>query len=235
VAQFAPALWEETSERTGIAPASLQVEVVMDPDLIETIDDIHNPEFIVQRPITEVGPPPNGEDEEGRYRWAKEMGGVDAFATVLGLVIRGRSEAPVTLHGLDVEVVTRRPPLAGTLLTYTGQGAGQEVRIFEIGLDEEPPSVNIANEAGGTEAVPFPYRVSRTELEVFDIYAFALEDYVEWRLRLAYTDDEGAGTLVIDDDGQPFQTTATGGSDPLPGQDVYFWYDGTWVDAAQSG
>jgi hypothetical protein len=46
----------------------------------------------------------------------------------------------------------------------------------------------------GTEAVPFPYRVSRTELEVFDIYAFALEDYVEWRLRLAYTDDEGAGT-----------------------------------------
>jgi hypothetical protein len=101
VAQFAPALWEETSERTGIAPASLQVEVVMDPDLIETAAELYNPEFIVRRSIAEVGRPPNGEDEQGRYRWAKEMGGVDAFGTVLRLVIRGRSEAPVTLHGLE--------------------------------------------------------------------------------------------------------------------------------------
>ena len=43
VAQFAPALWEEASERTGLAPASLQVEVVMDPDLIETAGDLYNP------------------------------------------------------------------------------------------------------------------------------------------------------------------------------------------------
>jgi hypothetical protein len=228
VAQFAPALWEETSERTGIAPASLQVEVVMDPDLIETAAELYNPEFIVQRPIAEVGPPPNGEDEQGRYRWAKEMGGVDAFATVLRLVIRGRSEAPVTLHRLEVEIVARRPPLAGTLLTYTGQGAGQEVRHFKIDLDEQSPSVAYVG-GKATAEIPFPYRVSRTELEVFDIFAFTLQHYVEWRLRLTYTDDEGEGTLVIDDDGQPFQTTASGGSEPLPGQHAYFWLNGGWV------
>lgn len=228
VAQFAPALWEETSKRTGIAPASLQVEVVMDPDLIKTTDPLHNPEFIVQRPIGEVGPPPNGSDEQGRYSWAKEMDGVDALGTVLRLVIRGRSEAPVTLHGLEVEIVARRPPLAGTLLTYDGQGAGQAVRYFEIGLDEEPPSAAYMDDKA-SEAVPFPYRVSQTELEVFDIYAFTLKHYVEWRLRLAYTDDEGDGTIVIDDDGQPFKTSAHGGQDPLPGQHAYFWLNGGWV------
>ena len=100
------------------------------------------------------------------------MGGVDAFATVLRLVIRGRSEAPVTLHGLEVEIVARRPPLAGTLLTYDGQGAGQEVRHFKIDLDEQPPIVASVSDKG-SEEVPFPYRVSRTELEVFDIFAFS--------------------------------------------------------------
>jgi hypothetical protein len=228
VAQFAPALWEETSERTGIAPASVHVEAVMNPDVIETTDPLHNPEFIVQRSIAEVGPPPNGGEEQGRYSWAKEMGGVDALATVLRLVIRGRGEAPVTLHGLEVEIVERRAPLAGTLLTYDGQGAGQAVRFFEIGLDEEPPAVTYVGD-DATEEAPFPYRVSQSELEVFDLYAFTLQHYVEWRLRLAYTDDEGSETIVIDDHGEPFQTTAHGGSDPLPGQHSYYWRDGGWV------
>ena len=49
---------------------------------------------------------------------------------------------------------------------------------------------------------------------MFDIFAFTLQHYVEWRLRLAYTDDEGAGTMVIDDGGKPFQTTAHGAQTP---------------------
>lgn len=56
-----------------------------------------------------------------------------------------------------------------------------------------------------------------------------LQHDVEWRLRLAYTDEEGAGTMVIDDGGKPFQTTAHGRSDPLPGQRHYDWADGVWV------
>ncbi len=200
-----------------------------DPDLIETTRRFHNPEFIVQRPIAEVGAPPNGEEKEGRFRWAREMGGIDALATVLRLVIRGSSDAPVTLHSLDVEIVSRRPPLEGTLLTYDGQGAGQAVRYFEIKLDEPTPTVTyVADE--GEEATHFPYRVSRTELEVFDIYAVSVQEHVQWRLRLAYTDDEGEGTVVIDDDGKPFETTAHGGSEPLPGQHAYFWRDGAWAD-----
>ena len=225
VAQFAPALWEETSERAGIAPASVQVELVMDPDIIQP--DNHNPEFVVQRPIAQVGPPPTGEEERGRYRWAKEMDGVDAFATVLRLVIRGRSEAPVTLHGLEVEIVERRPPLGGTLLTYEGQGAGQAVRYFEIDLDLEPPTVTWLDQEG-VERVLFPYRVTASELEVFDLYAVTLQHDVRWRLRLSYTDDEGAGTIVIDDDGQPFRTTARlqGSSE----QRAYFWREDRWLE-----
>jgi hypothetical protein len=228
VGQFAPALWEETRERGGFGPDSIQVEVLMDPELIDTVDEFHNPEFIVQRPIAEVGPPPNGDDEQGRYRWAKEMGGVDALGTALRLVIRGRSEAPVTLHNLKVEVVGRRPPLAGTLLTYSGQGAGQAVRYFEIDLDEQSPTVAYVDRSGAKE-VPFPYRISQTEQEIFDIYASTLRNYVQWRLHLAYTDEEGSRTFVIDDGGEPFETTAHGGSEPLPGQHPYYWSRGEWV------
>jgi hypothetical protein len=232
VSQFAPALWEETSERAGIAPGSLQVEVVTDPDLIETLDPLHNPEFLLERPIAEVGPPPNGEEERGRYRWAKEMEGVDAFATVLRLVIRGRGEAPVTLHGLEVEVVERRPPLPGTVLTYDGQGAGQVVRFFEIDLDAKPPVATYSGAQGGEETL-FPYRVSAGELEVFDIYAFTFESDVRWRLRLAYTDDEETGALVIDNHGQPFETSATSTAEHrVEGQRAYYWaQSGVWAEA----
>ncbi len=232
VSQAMPALWGEASERTGLAPGPLQVEVVTDPDVIQTLT-AHNPIFVIQRPIEAIGPPPNGDDERGRFRWAKAMDGVDALATVVRLVISGRGSAPVTVHSLEVEKVETTQSLAGTLVTYTGQGAGQPVRYFAIDLDREPAEVKYL--LNGNEKAAFPYRVSQSELELFDIYASTSRNHIAWRLRLHYTAEDGQGSVVIDDGGEPFRTTAMAsaafweGRGPPP-QAAYYWRAGRWWD-----
>ena len=72
VTQTLPALWEETAEKTGLAAAPVQVDLVMDPDALTKFDPAHNPEFVVRRPIREIGPPPSGDEERGRFSWAND-------------------------------------------------------------------------------------------------------------------------------------------------------------------
>jgi hypothetical protein len=106
------------------------------------------------------------------------------------------------------------------------------VRFFEIDLDAKPPVATYSGAQGGEETL-FPYRVSAGELEVFDIYAFTFESDVRWRLRLAYTDDEETGALVIDNHGQPFETSATSTAEHrVVGQRAYYWaQSGVWAEA----
>ena len=222
VTQTLPALWSETAAQTGLAPAQVQVDVVMDEDVLTKFDAAHNPEFVIQRPIDEIGPPPNGDEERGRFGWAKSMGGIDAYSTVLRLVIRGRSEEPVILHGLEVEKVAE-PPLTGTLVSYFGQGAGQVVRFFDIDLDQEPAKVDFIDR-GNEPAVLFPYRVTSSELEVFDIHASTLKSHVKWRLRLRYSAAGKDASMTIDDDGRPFETTSGDAAQR------YGWLNGRWCD-----
>ena len=236
VSQAMPALWHKTKERAGLEPGPLQVVLVRDPETIKTLDPIENYEFVVRRPISAVGPPPNGISERGRYRWAKSMAGVDAFSTVVRIVMRGRSDSPVILDNLQVDVVNSGPPLSGTFVTYFGQGAGQPVRYFEINLDRQPPTVKQLTK--GKPTTPFPYEVSKSEVEVFDIYAYALRHDVRWRLRLDYTSADKQGSMTFDDHGQPFETTAPAdapfwhdlGKRPPPPQRGYGWLNGKWVE-----
>jgi hypothetical protein len=238
VSQTLPALWQETSKRVGLVPKPVQVVLVSQPDVIKSLDSIENYEFVVRRPIASVGAPPHGSSELGRYNWGKSMGGIDAGSTVLRLVIRGRSDSPVILDNLEVEVADARPPLRGTLVSYLGQGAGEPVRFFEINLDHQPATVKYLQK--GEDTAVFPYRVSKTDVEVFDIYAYTLRHDVRWRLRLDYTSADKQGTMVFDDQGRPFETTAVaernawhelGEKTPAP-QRGYGWFKGKWVEFA---
>jgi hypothetical protein len=237
VTQTLPALWQETSDRAGLTPAPVQVDLVLDPDVLLTLDAVHNPEFVIRRPIEQIGPPPQGESERGRYRWAKAMGGVDALQTVMRLVIRGRGSEPVILHSLEVQKVAVADPLPGTLVSYFGQGAGAAVRYFDIFLDEEPARVQFIGR-NDAPAVLFPYQVSGTEVELFDLRAVTLRSDVKWRLLLHYSSAGKNGTITIDDRGQPFETTAFGtateweeqGRTGTPPQVGYGWAQNAWWD-----
>jgi hypothetical protein len=226
VSQTLPAAWRETSERAGLAPSAIHVDVITDPDVIQTLDGLQNPEFIVDRPIEQIGAPPNGESERGRFAWAKAMGAINALDTAVRIVIRGQSSSPVILNGLDVEKVADRAPPRGVFLTYVGQGAGQAVRFFEVNLKPDHPTVKYVPPKHG-DATPFPYRVTQTDVEVFDVYAYTLgPSDVLWQLQLSYSAAGKDGVIAIKDHGRPFETVGDAGIKKAT--TPYAWFHGKW-------
>jgi hypothetical protein len=237
VTQTLPALWQETSDKVGLTPAPVQVDLVQDVDLFHTLDALFLPEFVIRKPIEEIAIPPNGDVREGRYRWAKALGGIDAGQTVMRLVLRGRSGEPVILHSLEVEKVAVAPPLEGTLVSYFGQGGAAAVRYFDVYLDEQPAKVEFIG-LNDTPTLLFPYRVSDTDVEIFDLRAFTRRSDVKWRILLHYSAAGKEGTITIDDHGKPFETTAIatatqwqeqGRSGPAP-QRGYGLQNGRWEE-----
>jgi hypothetical protein len=88
----------------------VEITTLTDIDRFDS-DVVHIPEFVVTRPIDEVPPPPNGDKPEGRYAWAKEMGGVDAT----GSLFRRRSTSRcASLPPTPRSSTSRRSPSAAT-------------------------------------------------------------------------------------------------------------------------
>jgi hypothetical protein len=237
VAASVSALVHQTSKRVGLAAPALSVSVVADPDRIQHEGLGHVPEFVIQRPIERIGPPPNGDKPVGRYVWAHAMGGIDAFETAVRLVVRGNSDAPIVLNDLRVQVVARRPVVHGTLVSYFGLGAGQPVRYFNINLDPKLPSVKFVGDNDATKTF-FPYQVSKSDVEVFDVLAdLTRPEDVSWRLLLDYSAAGEDGTLTIDNHGAPFRTTTRGDAEfwkafhrrGTPPQEGYGWRRGRWM------
>ena len=224
VSHFAPGVWNSITGALGKSP--LEVRVVTDPDKIESARS--NPrEYLVQHPISEVGPPPSGGDPDGRYEWAHSMNGADAWESYAELIVRGRSADPVVLLGIDINVVSRRPPLRGTLLSYDGLGAGIDVRKIHVDLDSDEPRTFHFNE-DLKEIETFPLRVSDTELEVIDLVVSTGSCDCRWTAELQYEVAGKEGSMLIDKDGEPFRTTA-----PADDSLRYHWWRGGWEGASK--
>jgi hypothetical protein len=210
-------------EKVGTADAPVEATAITDIDRFDS-DVVHIPEFVVPRPIDRIPAPPNGDSPEGRYRWARDLGGVDASSTLTRVTITGADSTPVILQGLRVRVDERRPPLRGSHLGYFGVGAPQSVRYVEVDLSADPPSWRFIGQEGEPEE-HFPLRVSASETEVFDVQAVKARGDVSWHLELEYTADGEQDVLRIDDHGQPFRTTEVDSAV----QDFYGWLNGRWT------
>jgi hypothetical protein len=187
------------------------VTVVRDRDAFDG-GSVNFPEFILPRPISQIGPPPSGSDWKGRWAWAHKLGGIDSNASMIRVVVQGRTEAQVTLQGLAVEVLQRRQPFRGTDLAYMGLGGGEDVRHVDVDLDSDPPRTN-----GFGKGAPQALRVSVSDAEVFNLLAYTQRCDCLWIAKLHYVSDGRNGTVTIDDHGKPFRTTASGRSP------VYSW------------
>jgi hypothetical protein len=214
--------WKGVEKKIGIAGAPVAITTLTDVDSFKS-DVVHVPEFVLNRPINQVPPPPNGDLPDGRYAWAHQLGGVDATESLFRFSVVGKESEPVLLQGLRVKLVDRRPPLKGSLITFSGLGAPQSVRYIQVDLSKDPPTWDYIGPKGKPEE-HFPLRVSSSEPEVFDVSGVSLRGDVTWYLQLDYTADGEQKSIRIDDHGKPFRTTES----RAPGQNAYAWMNGRW-------
>jgi hypothetical protein len=206
----------------------------------------HVPEFVIPRPLAQIGRPPDASDIDPqfpqqlamraaplRYAWAHHQGGVDATETLLRISISGSSGAATDLQQLRVRLVRCQPPLKGQLVSYLGLGSGIGARYFSIDLDSNAPVAEYVDAKGrAKKEQPFPLRVTDSDQEVFDVSAGITRHDCEWTLLLDWTAGARHGTTVIDDHGKPFRTTSGGTADgAVPGITTATWdpVSGRWV------
>ncbi|MCX4963974.1 helix-turn-helix domain-containing protein [Streptomyces sp. NBC_00654] len=182
--------------------------------------------YLLDQQPDDVPPPPPPQDTRS---WAKALGGVDGGGMRLELTLQGTSKEAVVLQGLHVRVLARDAPLPWSAYSMgEGCGSGITPQSFDVDLDDgRPRSKPVAGQQGDTvvPATDFPYRVSSTDVEVFNIDAHVEGHDVTWYLELEWSSGGRSGTLRIDDRGKPFRTS---GIRTRP--EYRYWHDkAQWV------
>ena len=225
--------------KTKLAPTPvLDAQVIADVSRFRSSVP-HVPEFVIPRPLGQIGQPPDANDVDPafpgelairaaplRYAWAHREGGVDATETLVRVSVSRSTPAATDLQQLRVRLVRCRPPLKGQLVTYTGLGSGIGARYFSVDLDQNAPVAEYVDAKGRLKREqPFPLRVTASDQEVFDVSAQIARRDCQWTLLLDWTAGDRQGTTVIDDHGKPFQTTSGGtpAGGPVPGVTSVIW------------
>ncbi|WP_406286652.1 helix-turn-helix domain-containing protein [Streptomyces sp. NBC_00209] len=173
-----------------------------------------------QDPAT-VPPPPPPNSTRG---WARALGGVDGGSMKLELTVQGTSAQAVVLTGLRVKVLSQRAPVQQPAFSMgEGCGSGIEPQSFDVDLDDSRPGLRPVAGKQGDETVPakdFPFRVSSSDVEVFDLDAHVEGHDVSWYLELEWSSGGRTGTLRVDEGGKPFRTSSIAGR-----PEYYYRYD----------
>ncbi|WNI24167.1 helix-turn-helix transcriptional regulator [Streptomyces sp. ITFR-16] len=168
--------------------------------------------YLLNQAPDRVPPPPSPDNTRG---WARALGGVDGGSMLLELTVQGPSQEAVVLHGLHVRVLSHRAPLERTAYSMgEGCGSGIEPQSFAVDLDDSSPLLKPVAGQQGDEVVPaknFPFRVSSSDVEVFDLDAHVEGHDVSWYLELEWSSGGRKGMLRIDDGGKPFRTSSIAG------------------------
>jgi hypothetical protein len=194
VAYFVPGIW---SGLTGKEP--LEVGVLTDLTTFQS-KLVHTGGFVIPKPSSQLDDP-RSTDLPELFAWAHSQGGVDAYKTLIRIVVRGSSSSPVVLQSLQVKVLDRKLPTRGTLVLFRPVAGGLPVRHVSVDLDQDPPAVQVTGGRG------FPLWVSDGEVEVFDVIAATSKCHCLWEATLHYTAGGESGSITIDKDGEPFETT----------------------------
>jgi hypothetical protein len=190
------------------------------------------PEFYLPQDVDEVNaqmprPPPdflNAEVSNRAYldtldAWVRKVGGWPV-ANSLGISIEGGSRRATILTGLRVNLIRHNDLTSKTVVSFAGSCGGDLLpHPFSIDFNATPPSIHALpgeteNPDGSTspvKAVDFPFKVSETDPELFDldIEAGPVCDCL-WTVTLSYTQGGKSYTVVIDDNGEPFHAVPAG-------------------------
>jgi hypothetical protein len=184
--------------------------------------------WIFRRPLSAIPVPPGGMTDE---TWAHRLGGVDSGTTDFKLVVEGVTTTAVQLIGFRVIDIERGPVIHGTDIDSSdGCGPSPEAG-FEIALGKNPPVITPfpGLDSGAAKKIPFPFVVSSTDIQQFQIQAISQANPcgcdIRWRLALDWSYEGKMGTTVVDDYGKPFQTIFPSSASP-----AILWADddGVW-------
>ncbi|WP_200863003.1 tetratricopeptide repeat protein [Amycolatopsis orientalis] len=115
--------------------------------------------------------------------------------TVHIITVEARTNRAVVLQSARVVVVSRTPPRPACLLVRLG--AHLEPRPFTTDFDAPSPRLV-------AQGPDFPFTVSATDVEQFEIEPITTTHEVAWRLEVDWTCAGRQGTTVIDNHGEPF-------------------------------
>ncbi|MFI7276544.1 helix-turn-helix domain-containing protein [Streptomyces sp. NPDC049879] len=160
--------------------------------------------YLVDLPPAQVPPPPTETDAAG---WVRALEAVPAGEQLVELAVQGTGAETVVLRDLRVRVTATGEPLPWELYGgYSACGGGPvRTSAFDIDLDAASPRPTAVDGQQGP-----PLWVDESEPLVLYATAHAEERSVEWYLELEWSSGDRSGTLRIDDDGEPFRTSAVG-------------------------
>ncbi|MFE5584983.1 helix-turn-helix domain-containing protein [Kitasatospora sp. NPDC056531] len=157
--------------------------------------------FLVNSAPAQVGPPATERDAP---RWAAAYGAVSSGEQQVALTVQGTGADTVVLEALHVRITAKGAPLAWNDYSMgVGCGGGVETKSFDIDLDRGSPVITVK---GGQR--DFPYKVSKSDPEVFYVTAHTKAHDVRWDLTLDWSSGDRRGTIPIDNRGTPFRTSA---------------------------
>jgi hypothetical protein len=168
--------------------------------------------WISDQPMAQIPARPGWQDDW--WPWVRQVGAVDESPQDVFVTVQGRTEAQVTLTDLRVRVVERRPAIRGTRFGPAG-GGGIVYRWVSANLDADPPKLSTHVDDGAKNSVPeherrpirFPYRVSVSDAETFEVLASTEKCDCSWVVELSWVSEGRLGTYVVDDGGKPFRVT----------------------------
>jgi len=142
--------------------------------------------------------------------------GFPASPSNVFLSVQGKTFTAVVLNRLDIRVVRRSPATVGTILDNPC-GDASAYRWLAVDLDKQPPKVTARLSEAVIESEPsalpqnqqpirFPYIVSSTDPEVFQITAETVNCDCEWIAVLSWQSAGRNGTKIINNLGKPFRT-----------------------------
>lgn len=192
--------------------------------------------FFLPQGIDEVGAavPRDDGDSGDTYLdsvegWVTSVGGWRA-TNHIQFSVEGNLARATILTGIRINLVSRKPLTSRTELAFGECGGVEEVRYFSVDFTPTRPRLRALpsdrmNEDGTlvpVEPVEFPFTVSETDPEIFDLMVEPgpVCD-CQWTATLRYTQSGRSYATTIDDGGKPFHAVPT---DEVP---AYSIYDGT--------